>query len=235
MPNRIRPLILTLCVLAAVVLCAPRLAAAQLVEGRDYRVLKPQRPTSSPGKIEVLEFFSYGCPHCNDFYPLVTAWLAKQPKDVVFKRVAVGFGRPAWVNLARTYYALEADGDLQKLDGPLFHALHEEHRPLFDEPSIAAWVVSQGGDGEKFANAYASFGVNNQTVQSDQLVEDYGVDGIPTIAVDGKYVMLSPAEAADEHAVFTTVLANTDLMIARVRAEDRAAAGHASGAPKGRK
>lgn len=218
-----RPLILALCLLGAGVVAAPALADAQLVEGRDYRVLNPAQPTGSPGRIQVVEFFSYGCPHCNDFYPLVSAWLARQPRDVEFKRVAVGFGRPAWVNLARTYYALEADGDLKKLDGALFHAIHEEHRPLFEEPAIAAWIVQNGGDGEKFANAYASFGVNNQTVQADEMVEAYGVDGIPTVAVDGKYVMLSPGQAADEHAVFVQVLANTDLMIAKVRAESHAA------------
>ncbi|MGH8131869.1 MAG: thiol:disulfide interchange protein DsbA/DsbL [Steroidobacteraceae bacterium] len=223
MPNRTRSLSLALCLFAgaAVLSCAG--ASAQLLEGRDYRTLTPAQPAGSSGKIEVLEFFSYGCPHCNDFYPLVSAWAEKLPKDVAFKGVAVGFGRPAWVNLARAYYALQASGDIKRLDGPLFHAIHEQHLPLFDEQTIANWVGKQGGDATRFTNAYTSFGVNNQTVQADQMVEDYRVEGIPTLAIDGKYVVISPSQAADERAVFLGVLALADQVIAKVRAERRAA------------
>ena len=102
------------------------------VADQEYRLLAAPQPTASPGKIEVLELFSYGCPHCSEFYPLLNAWLAKQPKDVVLRREALSLGREAWVNLARAYYALKVTGDLPKLDGALFHALHEEHLPLFD-------------------------------------------------------------------------------------------------------
>jgi thiol:disulfide interchange protein DsbA len=217
MPTRIRSLTLALLCLSAAAACAP--AWAQLTEGRDYRALTPPRPTSSPGKIEVVEFFSYGCPHCSKFHPLVSAWAAKLPKDVLFRRVAVSYGRPPWVNLARTYYALDATGDLNKLDGALFHAIHDEHLNLFDEQSIADWVGKQGGDAGKFANAYVSFGVNNQTVQADQLVEDYGIDGIPALEVNGRYVVISPSQAADEEQTFRELLALTDKVIAKARAE----------------
>jgi protein dithiol oxidoreductase (disulfide-forming) len=199
-------------------------AAAQAVEGRDYRTLDPPQPTTSPaGKIEVIEFFSYGCPHCNDFYPLLTAWLAKQPRDVVLKRVPVGFGRPEWVNLARAYYALLATGDLERLDGALFHAIHEEHLQLYDLGSLATWVGRHGGHADQFTNAYTSFGVNNQTVQADQMAEDYQVTGIPTLAVNGRYVVLGEERAADEHAAFLELLKTADKVIAMARARMHAA------------
>jgi thiol:disulfide interchange protein DsbA len=188
---------------------------AQGVEGTDYRKIEPAQPTASPGKIEVIEFFSYMCPHCNEFYPLVTTWAAKLPKNVVFRRVPVGFNRPPWINLARAYYALQASGDLDKLDGALFRAIHEEHLQLFDEPSLAEWVAKNGGNADKFAAAYASFGVNNQTVQADQLVENYRIEAVPTMAVNGEYQAMGKNLAE--------ILANTDRLIAQVHTEARAA------------
>jgi protein dithiol oxidoreductase (disulfide-forming) len=184
-------------------------AAAQQ-EGTDFRTLTPRQPTENPGKIEVTEFFSYACPHCNEFFPLLNAWLAQQPKDVVLRRVPVGFGRPPWENLQRAYYALKASGDLGRLDGALFEAIHEKHEPLFDEPSLADWVGKNGGSADKFAAAYTSFSVNNETVQADKAAEDYGVDGVPTMAVNGQYVALG--------STFPEILGNTTKLIARVRA-----------------
>jgi protein dithiol oxidoreductase (disulfide-forming) len=234
MPHRIRFLSLALLVLVAATALAP--SQAQVTQGQDYRLLNPPRPTSSPGKIEVIEFFSYACPHCAKFFPLVSAWEAKLPKDVVFKRVAVSYGRPPWMNLARTYYALEATGDLKKLDGALFHAIHDEGKNLFDEASIADWVGKQGGDAVKFANAYTSFGINNQTVQADQMAEDFAIDGIPALAVDGRYVVLSPGQAADETVTFRELLVRTDRVIALARATASVRPGqpgHAAAAPAG--
>jgi thiol:disulfide interchange protein DsbA len=185
-------------------------------ENTDYRVLNPpQMPASPPGKIEVLEFFSYGCPHCAEFYPLVNTWQAKLPKDVVFRRVPVGFNRPAWVNLQRAYFALQAGGDLPKLDGALFQAIHEQRLPLYEEPALAEWVGKMGGNADKFTAAYSSFGINNLTVQADQMSEEYQVSGVPTMAVAGKYLAMGEN--------FTQILANTDKLIAKARAEEVAA------------
>jgi thiol:disulfide interchange protein DsbA len=180
-------------------------------EGSGFRKLAPVQPTDSPDKIEVTEFFSYGCPHCNEFYPLLKSWLARQPREVMLLRVPVGFNRPAWVNLQRAFYALQATGDLARLDGALFEAIHEQHRQLFDPQSLADWVGAHGGSSEKFTAAYSSFGVNNQTVQADRMAENYGVEGVPTIAVNGEYVALGNTLAE--------ILDNTDKLIARVRAE----------------
>jgi len=232
MPHRIRFLSLALLLVTAATAFAP--ARAQLIAGQDYRLLNPPRPTASPGKIEVLEFFSYACPHCAKFYPLVSAWAAKLPKDVVFRRVAVSYGRPQWMNLARTYYALEATGDLKKLDGALFHAIHEEGKNLFDEASIADWVGKEGGDATRFTAAYVSFDINSQTVKADQMAEDYSIDAIPTLSVDGRYVVLSPSQAEDELATFRELLVRADKVIALARATaPPARPSHASAAPAG--
>jgi thiol:disulfide interchange protein DsbA len=203
-------------VLAAVLVSVSPPLRAAVVEGQDFRKLDPVQPTESPGKIEVIEFFSWGCPHCNEFYPLVTAWAAKLPKDVVFKRVATGFGRTAWTNLAKTYYALEATGDLSRLEGAIFHAIHEERAPLFDQKSISEWVGKHGVDTEKFSAAFASFSVNTKLIQAEQMVERYHVEGIPAVAVNGRYVVVADS--------FQQMLTNTDQVIAKVRSETAAAA-----------
>ena len=217
MPIRDRVLTAVLCVLLPGALAASGPAAAQ--EPRpEFRLVSPPQPTDDPQKIEVVEFFSYGCPHCAHFYPLVSAWSAKLPKDVVFRRVAVSFGRPPWENLQRAFYALRATGDLARLDGPLFHAIHEEQLPLFYAQPIAEWVGKNGGNAEAFTNAYVSFGVNNQTVQADDMAVRFAVDSIPAMAVDGRYVAQANPDPG-EVPYLTELLANTDKLIARVRAE----------------
>ena len=132
--------------------------------------------------------------------------------------MAVSYGRPPWMNLSRTYYALESSGDLKKLDAAVFRAIHDDHQNLFDEQSIADWVGKQGGDAARFTNAYVSFGVNNETVQADQMAEDYGIDAIPTLAVNGRYIVISPTQAADEEQTFRELLVLTDKVIAMARA-----------------
>jgi protein dithiol oxidoreductase (disulfide-forming) len=204
----------TLLALALAVLSVPAFSAVTV--GTDYRTIDPPQHADSSGKIEVIEFFSYGCPHCYEFYPTISAWAAKLPKDVVFKRVATGLGRTAWTNLAKTYYALEATGDLTRLDAPLFHAIHEEHKPLFDEAAISAWMGQHGVDTVKFNTAFESFGVNTKLNQAEQMIENYKVDGVPALAVDGKYLVLGSS--------FEQMLSNLDGVIAKARAERAAAA-----------
>jgi protein dithiol oxidoreductase (disulfide-forming) len=206
----------TLLALALVALSVPSLADVK--EGTQYRVIDPPQHTSSPGQIEVIEFFSYGCPHCNEFYPLISAWAAKLPKDVAFKRVATGLGRTAWTNLAKTYYALESTGDLARLDGQIFHAIHVENQPLFEEKAIGKWVAMHGVDLEKFVTAFESFGVNTKLSQAEKMVEDYKIDGVPSVAIDGKYLVMGNS--------FEEILSNADGVIAKVRAEHAAAASH---------
>jgi len=211
----VRALSVIACVLAtaAVLRPAPLLAQA---EGTEYRILAPVQPTLSPGKIEVVEFFSYACPHCAEFAPLLATWKATLAKDVVFRRVPVGFDRPPWINMQRAYYALLASGDLERLDAKLFTAIHQQNLPLFQEQALFDWIGKNGGDAQKFTAAYTSFGINNQTVQADKMAEDFQITGVPTMAVDGRYVALGDTQLE--------LLANTDKLIAKVRAEHAAAA-----------
>lgn len=177
-------LALLLCAVAVPLWAAP-------VVGHDYRVLDNPQPTDVPaGKIEVLEFFSFGCPYCYQFEPVLKAWVGKLPKDVVFRRVPMTFER-GWDVYAKTYYALRATGNLKRLADPLFDAIHKQHLPLADEKSMVHWVASQGVDAAKFKSAYDSFGVNTRVAQTSQVMANYQVDAIPTLAIAGKYVVLS--------------------------------------------
>ena len=111
--------------------------------GSDYTPIVPAQPTENSAKIEVLEFFSYGCPHCADFNPLLAAWVARQPGDVVVKKVPVSFGRAAWANVAKLFYALEITGDQARLEADIFKAIHQERVSLFDDKVMLEWVVKK--------------------------------------------------------------------------------------------
>jgi len=163
-------------------------AYAEIVQGRDYEVLPSPQTTDSPDKIEVIEFFSYACPHCAEFHPSVTKWAKALPDDAVFIRVPVSFGRVHWGQLVRAYYALEATGDLHQLDDALFEAIHREGRPLFSEDALAAWVGEKGGDADKFRQAFNSREVSQKSLRAEQLTRAYRVSGVPQIAVNGKYL-----------------------------------------------
>lgn len=163
--------------------------AAPLQQGRDFDLIQPPQPGESAGKIEVLEFFSYGCPHCKDFHPLVTAWAAKLPKDVSFKRVPVSFGRAAWTNLARLFHSLQATGDLARLDEVVFRAIHEQRGNLYTPDDIQTWVKRQGVDAKRFSAAFDSFGVNAQVARDEQLVKSYKVQSVPLLTVAGRYAV----------------------------------------------
>lgn len=189
------------------------LAQAQLVPGRDFTVIDPAQPTDNPAKIEVLEFFSYGCPHCKDLNPSLVKWVARQPADVVVRRVPVSFGRPQWANLSKLYFALEATGDLARLDEAVFVALHEKGLRLYDERSINEWVAAQGVDMKKFADAFGSFGVAAKVRRADQMVQTYRIDGVPALTVEGKYRVQTQSNSHD------VLLAQADRIIAKARSE----------------
>ncbi len=179
--------------------------------GKDYTPILPAQPTEDASKIEVLEFFSYGCPHCADFNPLLQAWVAKLPGDVVFRKVPVTFGRAAWANIARLYYALKVTGDLDRLESDIFKAIHIDRINLFEEKSLLEWVAKKGVDQKKFAEAFNSFGVMSQVKRGDQMAQAYKIQGVPALAVDGKYLVGGKD--------FNEQLANADKLIAKARSE----------------
>src|SRR5688572_9627116 len=121
------------CILTVVFMVLSAAVHAAVISGRDYVKLDTPQPSNGSGKIEVIEFFSWGCPHCYEFHPLLERWTSKLPGDVTFRRVAVGFGRPQWMNLAKAFYALEITGDLARVDSQMFDAIHKERLSLFDE------------------------------------------------------------------------------------------------------
>lgn len=189
-------------------------ALADLVEGQDWRAISPPQPSDTPGKIEILEFFSYGCPHCSHLNPLLDPWARQLPADVTFRRVPVTFGRTAWANLARLYYALESSGDLERLNQSVFDALHQEHARLYTKPDILDWVAAKGVDTEKFGAVFDSFDIQTQVSRSDYLVSHYQIDGVPTITVAGRYAVL--AKAAKNQQDMLTI---TDQLITKARTE----------------
>jgi thiol:disulfide interchange protein DsbA len=164
------------------------------------------------GKMEVIEFFSWACPHCYEFSSLLNRWLATMPKDAVFRRVPVSFGHPEWDTLVRAYYALQSTGDLARLDSQIFEAIHRDHVSLFDEPSITAWVGKHNVNVAEFTKAFNGFGVGTSVGQAEQATMRYRVSGIPTIAIGGRYTV------TDDH---TKMLATSDELIAKIRAEHK--------------
>jgi len=159
------------------------------VAGKDYVALSPVLPTEDAAKVEVVEFFSYGCPHCSDFHPFVAAWAAKLPADVNFKRIPITFGRPAWANIAKLYYTLEITGDLAKLDNEVFKAIHNDRANLFDEKSLFEWLSKRGIDMKKFTDTFNSFSVASMVKRGDQLAQGYKIQGVPAMGVEGKYLV----------------------------------------------
>jgi thiol:disulfide interchange protein DsbA len=197
-----------------ITLAASLPAQAQLSAGRDYSVIEPAMNTESAAKIEVIEYFSYGCPHCADLHPFAAKWAAKLPSDVVLKRVPVGFGNPYYQNLAKLYYTLEALGELAKLDDAVFHAIHQKGLKLIDDKSILDWARLQGIDAKKFSDAYSSFGVVSKAKRADQMAQTAKIRGVPALVVDGRYLMLN--DSIKSHA---DLLDNTSKIIDKTRSE----------------
>ena len=173
--------------LAILVLSTP--LRASIVAGHDYVVLSTPQRQEGNKKIEVVEFFSWGCPHCYEFYPKLSRWLSSLPKSTSFKRVPVGLGHPEWEALAKAYYALQSTGDVDRLDSQIFEDIHRNHVWLYDERSITAWVGKHGVDVAKFTAAFRSFGVNTAAGQAEQKSVDYQIPGVPALAIAGKYLV----------------------------------------------
>ena len=162
-------------------------AAAQLVAGRDYRPISPPQPTDSGAKVEVLEFFWYGCPHCNTLQPALRAWLKRKPADVDFKRVPAVF-QDSWVPLTKAFYSIDAMGLTEKLHHDVFAAIHEQKARLQEPKVLFDWVASKGVDKQKFIDTYNSFAVQGRAQRSIDMTRNYDIPGTPALAIDGKYL-----------------------------------------------
>ena len=180
-----KSLIKSLVVAVALFISGAALADAQL--GKDYSLLNPAQPTGTK-KIEVLEFFFYGCSHCFHLHPLLSAWEKTMPKDVELTFVPTVF-RDSWEPMANTFYALESMGKLQQVHDALYRAWNEENMALVEEDKIADFVVKHGVDRAKFTAAYNSFSMQSKVTRAKQMIRSYGINGTPTLVVDGKYVI----------------------------------------------
>jgi thiol:disulfide interchange protein DsbA len=183
-------LLMTFAVSTLTVTPAVYAASGELREGIDYVRVSPAQSQSLPG-IEVVEFFSYGCPHCNEFEPVISKWRSTLPKDVHFRRVPISFGKAQWAALAKVYLAIETTGDLAKLDSELFSAIHVKKLPLADEKAILNWVTTHVADPKKFTETYHSFSVQTRVKRAEQTGSDFGISGVPSIGVGGRYLVVA--------------------------------------------
>src|SRR5438093_3981710 len=187
--------------------------AVELTEGKEYVRLKNPQPVETGKKIEVIEFFSYGCPHCNDLEPILDAWVAKLPPDVQFRRVPVIF-QQRWEALARIYHTLDAMGDEARLSPEVFKAIHASGLPLYQDKAFFDWAAAHGLDRTKVVEVYGSFAVTSRFNRAKAVAQAYNIQSVPTMVVDGKYVTSS--DPVGTHAAMPPVL---DALIVKARAE----------------
>ncbi|WP_343586245.1 thiol:disulfide interchange protein DsbA/DsbL [Herbaspirillum sp.] len=198
--------------------------------GVDYRVLSQAQPTDSGSKVEVVEFFFFDCSHCASWDPSLTAWAGKQGDKISFKKIPVAF-RDRSVPQQKLYYTLEAMGKADELAPKIFRAIHVEKQRLNTDKTILANIERIGLDKQKFLDLYNSFGIQTKVRRVAQLQEAYKVDGVPMIAIDGRYVTSLAVVGAGlgrqpEAALQAATLQVMDHLVAK------AAAGKAAGAAK---
>ncbi|MEY2678736.1 MAG: Thiol:disulfide interchange protein DsbA precursor [Pseudomonadota bacterium] len=162
-------------------------AAAKPVEGKDYLSLDKRVPTDvGAGKIEVIEFFWYSCPHCHAFEPQFAAWVKAAPKDVVVQRVPVRF-RDDFEAQQRAYYVFESLNMVDAMHGKLFHAIHTERQQLNNAQALAAWANKNGLPEKKFMDTFNSFGVATKARRATQLQDAFKVQGVPALGIAGRF------------------------------------------------
>ena len=178
---------------ASLLLATGAVRAQAPVEGRDYSLIQPPQPPANATKIEVCEFFTYACPHCHAFEPMVGPWARSLPADVAFRRVPVNFLFNA-DNFQHTYYALEALGLVEQMQSKVFAAVHVERQRLDKPEDIAALVAKNGGDSAKFLAAFKSFSVATAVTKAKKLQADYKIEAVPALTIHGRY-LTSPSQA----------------------------------------
>ena len=192
-----------------ILLCA---SGAALAKDPFTRII-PAQPTQAVDKIEVVEVFWYGCPHCYDFEPHVKKWLETKAEDVEFVRMP-GIFNKNWVGHARAYYTAEKLGVLDKIHTPLFEALHKERRRIFSESELKDFFVSRGVDGDEFTRVYNSSEIETKFKRAFLMGQRYKITGVPAVIVNGKY-MTSASQAGS----FENILKTVDSLVAKERGE----------------
>ena len=216
-PSSRRSSLVGIAIRSAAALVVSLAAASSFAQGAaprenvDYFVVKPVQPTSAAlGKVEVIEFFGYWCPHCNEFEPTMTDWSKRNDAKVSMNYVPISFS-PAQAGLQKLYYALDALGREKELRRKVFNAIHEDRSlaPSADENAMADWAAKNGIDRKKFVDTLNSFTVQAKVNRANQIAQAYGVTGVPMLAIGGKYLLNVQART----------IGNADLFLTRVQSE----------------
>ena len=174
-----------------------------IADGQGYVTISPAQPTQTGDKIEVLEVFWYACPHCFDFEPHISKWLASKPDDVEFRRMP-GIFRKNWIPHAKAYFTAQKLGVLEKTHTPLFDAIHKQKKNIHDDVAMKNFFVKQGIDEDAFTKAYESEEVETMVKQAYVMGQRYKLTGVPAVIVNGKY-MVSGSTAGSFENVLTVI------------------------------
>ena len=181
-----------------------RAQVRKLEEGTDFLALpKPVQVEAPKGKVEVIEFFWYNCPHCNAFEPALEAWIKRLPKDVFFKRIPVAFD-DSFVPQQRLFYVLEALNKVDEMQAKVFNAIHTEHQDLKTQDTIADWVAKQGINKAQFLELYNSFSVSTKARKAAQMQDAYKVSGVPALGIAGRFYTDGSLAGSMEKALYVT-------------------------------
>src|SRR2546425_7262211 len=175
-------------------------ASAQIQLGREFQRIEPQRPLAEGGRIEVIEFFYYGCPVCYETQPFLSRWLGTTPDYVAIRRVPA-LSTEAWEPFARLFYTLETLGQVGRLHWPVYDHFHFENAKLNDEKIMVDWVARNGIERQKFVETYGSSGVAAKVAQARKLLKAYDVRGVPTFIVDGEFLTSARLAGGTEQVV----------------------------------
>jgi thiol:disulfide interchange protein DsbA len=197
---------------SALVSATCALAQGEPVEGTSYVKLSQPIPMAAGGKIEVVEFFWYGCPHCSIFEPTLAAWQKKLPADVSFRRAPVVFREEPFTTHQKLYYSLEAMDLVEAMQRKVFHAIQVDQAKLDKLPDILTFMAKNGVDTAKFSDAFNSFSVQTKARQAKQLAEAYRIDGVPTLGIHGRFYTSPSLAGSPEKA-----LSVADYLIQRSR------------------
>lgn len=195
--------LITVCAVA--LLCSPLYAASDLVEGIDvtlgqeYELITPPLPAGRDGKVEVVELFWYGCPHCDRFDPMIAKWRQSNADYIEFAHLPAIFNNQQWRLHAQTFYAAESMGVAEQLHTPLFDAMHRDKRPLGTDEQVFDFVAARGIDRQVFKKAFNSFTVKAKVARAADLTRRYGITGVPVFIVNGKYRVDGPMAKSYEN------------------------------------
>ena len=180
-------------------------------EGFEYREARQRWPVATPGKLEVAEFFWFGCPHCNAFEPVLDEWRKRLPPDVSFRKVHPGLA-PHWAVRQQLFYTLEAMGKAEELNSRIFRAIHDDKIALDSQDRMAAFLEPLGVDRQRFVATFESADVRDRMAQADRMAEAFGLQGVPGLAVNGRW-FTSPTLAGSRVEALRVV----DYLLARER------------------